>query len=75
MNSESFYYGVFLVTDLLRSKSELLKQMPCDDIWEVGKQLYTKFLTSTYNKYDKSEYEQIDHFLNYELRNIHIYED
>jgi len=75
MNNESFYYGTFLVTDLLRSKSEQHKQIPCDVIWEVGKRLYTKFLTSTYNKYDKSEYEQIDHFLNYELKNIRTYED
>lgn len=68
---ESFYYGVFLVIDLLRSKLTLHKEMPCDDIWDLGKRLYSKFLTSTYNKYEQSEYEQIDYFLNYELRDTH----
>jgi len=64
MNNESFYYGTFLVTDLLRSKSETHKEMPCDEIWDIGKRLYKMFEKSVHNDPSISEFEALQSFVN-----------
>ena len=59
-NGESFYYGVFVVGEILRSCGT---EVETDFLFDLSKELYRKFYYSKFNNNSKSEYGCIFEFI------------
>ena len=62
--TESFYYGTFIMCQLIQDNTTMFDFDTYDDMWAISQVWYKKFLHSDYNLDSKSEYDCILDYIN-----------
>lgn len=62
--TEAFYYGTFVMCQLLQENTSMFDFDTYDDMWGISQKHYTRFLHSDYNVDSKSEYDCIVDYIN-----------